>query len=84
MNPIESAIKSFLPLASLYAPLLGNAAHDPLERTFTVPEKDVRAICKGMSEEDVQEALSIVRDKIGDGMSDLLLLIASKGKVQPD
>jgi hypothetical protein len=84
MNPVETLIKSLLPLAQLYAPLLGVQAHDPLERSFTVPEKDVRAIMKGMSESDVQEGLTIVRDKIGDGLSDLLLLIASRGKVQPD
>lgn len=82
-NPIENVIASLLPAATLALPFLGAHAHDPVERAVTVPEANIRKLCKGMNEGDTQEAIARFRS-IADDISDVLLLIASKGKVQPD
>jgi hypothetical protein len=80
MNPY---IQSILALAKVYAPVLGQQAHRPTERAFTVPEKDVRRMMGNASEADKKTAVDLAR-KLADAAADFALFVASKGEVQPD
>lgn len=61
----------------------GDKALDAAERKFTLPEKDVRALCRGMSEADQEEAVKLWW-VVGDSLSDATVFTASRGRIQPD
>lgn len=80
MNPYLTAL---INLAKAYAPILGSQAHAPVERAFTVPEKEIRKAMGSASKEDQDEAVRLGR-VFADAGSDFAVFLASKGAIDAD
>lgn len=64
-------------------PFIGASAHDTSERMVTIPQNDIRNMCKDMSEEDKNEAVRLGH-VMADSISDFLVFVASRGKINAD
>lgn len=82
-NPIEEALPGLLKLVEGLLPFVGGNVSSAVERALTIPEADVRKICKGMSEEDQKEAVELSRTA-SDALADFLVFVGSRGKIPPD
>lgn len=71
-----------LAAAPAYA-LFGDKAHDLVQRWVTIPESDRAKLLAKLDAEDRAKAEAILA-RIFDDVSDVALLIASKGGLQPD
>ena len=61
----------------------GKNALSATERAFTLSQKDLDKITKGMSDEDRRTARNLTV-KAADAMSDAVVFLASRGEIDPD
>lgn len=80
---LTNIIEQVVAILKIAIPLFGKNAQDATERAFTLPEKDVNELCKGMTEEDKAEALRLAR-VAADSVSDFVVFVASRGEIDAD
>lgn len=80
---IKALLQTLIALAGPLVPLIGDQSHEVIQRALTLPESKIRELCKGMSEEDTLEAIKLLRAG-ADKFSDAIVLIASRGTIDPD
>lgn len=80
---LTNVLEQVIAILKVAIPLLGKNVQDATERAFTLPEKDVNELCKGMSEEDKAEAIRLAR-VAADGVSDFVVFVASRGQIEAD
>jgi hypothetical protein len=80
---MNTFVTSLIALAKAYIPILGASSHAPIERAFTVPEKDIRKLMGNASEEDKVEAVRLGR-VFADAGSDFAVFVGSKGQIDAD
>lgn len=83
MIDIKGLLSSLIGMLLPLIPFVGSKGLSVAERAATIPEKDVRALCQGMTEEEKVKAVALGR-KMADAVSDFAVYVASRGKVQPD
>lgn len=80
---MTNVLKNMLDLALLLVPTLGKEALSAVERSVTLPEKDIRKTMGDADEAKKAKAVSLWR-KAADALSDALVYTASKGQIDPD
>lgn len=79
----SGAMSALVGVLLALAPTLAIAGGAAVERAFTVPEDQVQRLGRNLSEDD-QDLLKQMFRRLADTLSDILVLIASRGAVRPD